>query len=245
MNKKRKLRLWVVIAFAIICLIGALYSSYKIITWKIDVNTNNKIKKEIKKSITVNNKEEYIIDFKSLKNINPDTIAYINVNNTNINYIVVKCQDNKYYLSHNFEKKKNLAGWIFMDYHNKLDDNDRNIIIYGHNMKDGSMFDSLKNTLTKEWYQNEDNHIITLVTEENTYRYQVFSNYDIITEDYYINTIFSNDEEFFNFINTLQKRSIYDYKVNLTKEDRILTLSSCLGDGRKRVVLHAKLIEKK
>ena len=111
-------------------------------------------------------------------------------------------------------------------------------------MKDGSMFDSLSYVLNKEWQEKEENHIVTLITEQGTYEYQVFSTYTIIPEDYYITTSFNNNEEFGDFISTLKSRSIYDYQVEVSKEDKILTLSSCIGDGKKRVVLHAKLINK-
>ena len=248
MPKKKRLRTWVIITLLLMFLAGTIYYSYQIVLWKIHVNTNNKIQKKIKDSIKIIESKEdtkYEIDFNSLKKRNPDTIGYINVNNTNINYIVVKGQDNSYYLDHNYDKKWNKAGWIFADYHNKFDETDKNIIIYGHNMKDGSMFETLKDVLTKEWYTNPDNHIITLITENGTYHYQVFSTYSIVPEDYYINTKFNNNEEYYTFIKELKKRSIYNYNVELNNDDKIITLSSCLGDGSKRVVLHAKIIDKK
>ena len=68
--------------------------------------------------------------------------------------------------------------------------------------------------------------------------------YTIILEDYYITTDFNSEQEFDSFINTLKSRTNYDYQVEVTKEDKILTLSSCIGDGKKRVVLHAKLDNK-
>ena len=246
MKRVRRVRKWVVLSFILVCLISCIYYSYEVITWAIHVKANNKIIDKIEKIYIVDpEKEEFKVDFKSLKEINPDTIAYIKVNNTNISYVVVKGTDNSYYLTHNFEKKWNKAGWIFGDYHNKFDGEDKNLIIYGHNMKDGSMFDSLKDTITKEWYENKNNHKVTLITEDNIFSYQVFSSYSIAVEDYYINTIFTSNEEFNKFINTLKSRTVYDYGVEVTPEDKILTLSSCLGEGKKRVVLHAKLIDKK
>ena len=215
------------------------YNVYKLVFWKIDVTKNETIKKELNGSINKN-----IVNFKYLKKKNKDTIAYIKVNNTNIDYIVVKTDDNSYYLNHNFNNEKNIAGWIFADYRNKLDETDKNIIIYGHNMRDGSMFETLKYVLNKDWYTNEENHIVTFVTEKGLYKYQVFSSYSIKAEDYYITTNFNNDDEYYKFINKLKDRSIYDYKVELSSTDQILTLSSCIGDGKERVVLHAKLLEK-
>ena len=179
-----------------------------------------------------------------MKKQNNDTIAYLKVNNTSIDYVVVKTDNNDYYLNHDFNKKSNISGWVFADYHNKFDGTDKNIIIYGHNTQDGSMFGSLKNVLTEVWQKNEDNHKITLVTEKENYIYQVFSTYSIKAEDYYIKTNFNN-EEYEEFLNKIKSRSNYDYDVNVNNKDKILTLSSCTRSGINRVVLHAKLIDKK
>ncbi|MBP5678530.1 MAG: class B sortase [Bacilli bacterium] len=238
-----RLRLWVIIVLALLFLSGIIYYASKVIIWYQHVNENQEVIKEIKKNIKV--KEEKVeIDFDALKAINPDTVGYIKVNHTNIDYIVVKGNNNNYYLNHNFEKKWNVAGWVFGDYRNHFDETDKNLIIYGHNTKDGSMFDSLINVLEKDWYKNPENHIITLITEMGTYQYQVFSTYSIIPEEYYITTYFSSDDQFEKFVKELKTRSIYDYEVEVSGEDQILTLSSCIGEGYKRVVLHAKLIEK-
>ena len=230
--------------FIIICLIGLIYSLINIINWKKDVDDNKDILEEIKENIITNEENDLIkIDFKSLKEKNSDTIAYIKVNGTNIDYVVVKGKDNSYYLNHNFNKEYNIAGWIFSDYHNKFDETDKNIVIFGHNTKNGSMFGTLKNVLDKSWQDNKDNLEITLVTEKGQYKYQVFSTYSIIAEDYYINTLFNSDDEYSRFVNEISSRSNYDYNVEVNSNDKILTLSSCIGDGKKRVVLHAKLID--
>jgi len=100
------------------------------------------------------------------------------------------------------------------------------------------MFGTLKNVLEEEWYNNRNNHIITLVTENKTYKYQVFSVYEIENEEYYINTEFENNE-FKEFINTLKARSITNFNVEVTEEDNILTLSTCGDNNKYRVVLHA------
>ena len=246
MKKRRKFKTWVIILFMVLCLIGLVYSCYKIYNWNNDTNENKQIKDKIDDSISVDTKEEipkYKIDWDTIKEQNSDTIAYLQVNNTNIDYVVVKGKDNSYYLNHNFNKEYNIAGWVFADYHNKFDDTDKNIVIFGHNTKDGSMFGTLKNVLDKSWQENKDNLEITLVTEKGQYKYQVFSTYSITPEDYYINTIFNSDDEYSKFINKMKSRSNYDYNIEVDSNDKVLTLSSCIGDGKKRVVLHAKLIE--
>ena len=241
--KKLKINNLIILIVFLLCLLGLIYSSYKIIKWKLDVDKNNQIKDKIKNKITIKKDNKYVIDFKSLKEINPDTIAYIKVNNTNIDYIVVKGKNNNYYLNHNFNKEYNIAGWVFMDYRNKLDGTDKNIIIYGHNTKDNSMFDTLKYVLTKSWQANIGNQIITLVTEQQEYKYQVFSTYEINPEDYYLTTNFKSENNYLYFLDKIKNRSNYNYKVKLDKDDKVLTLSSCLGEGQTRVVLHAKLIK--
>ena len=225
----------IAIIIIIICLCGVVYSSYKIISWKLSVNENNKIKEVLEEKIKLEKDDKYNIDFKSLKEENSDTVAYVKVNNTNIDYVVVKGTDNDYYLNHNFNKEYNIAGWIFSDYHNKFDEADKNIVIFGHNMRDGSMFGTLNKILNEKWQTNEDNKKVILVTEKNTYYYEVFSVYSIKPEDYYIKTEFK-DNEFDEFVKTIKSRSVYDFKVDVSNNDKILTLSSCIGDGTKRVV---------
>ena len=82
-----------------------------------------------------------------------------------------------------------------------------------------------------------------MITEKGQYKYQVFSTYSIKPEDYYINTIYNNDDEFNEFLNKVKSRSNYNYNIEVNSNDKVLTLSGCIGDGKKRVVLHAKLIE--
>ena len=236
--KKKK-----IIVFIIeISLIGLIiFSLFKIFNWGKDNYENKKILDNLVNSVKVDKKNnKYIVDFKSLKEKNSDTIAYIKVNGTNIEYPVVKSNDNSYYLRRNFEKKYNVAGWPFADYKNKFDGNDKNIVIYGHNMKDGSMFGTLKKTLTTSWQENTENHKIILVTENNQYTYTVFSTYKIENEEYYIKTNFNSDDEYNEFLNTIKKRSNYDYNVTLNSDDQVLTLSSCANNNKYRIVLHAK-----
>ena len=241
--KRYRLKTWVVVLFITIFLAIITFSCYNLLMWKKGVNDNHKTIKDTKKYIKKEN-GEISIDFKDLKKLNPDVIAYIKVNNTNVNYVVVRTSDNDYYLDHNFNKKYSKIGWIFADYRNKLDETDNNIIIYGHNTKDGSMFGSLKKTLNKSWQNDKGNRIVTLVTEEKEYKYEVFSTYIIEPEDYYITTNFNSNKEYLSFLNELKARSNNNYNVELDYSDKILTLSTCTSGGKKRVVLHAKLVNK-
>ena len=147
-NKKYKEVIYYLIVYMILLFI-LIYSGIKIYKWYKDKTSNKEIVEQIKETVVVEDKneykEEYTIDFNKLKEQNKETVAWIKVNNTNIEYPVVKANNNNFYLNHSFDKSENLAGWIFADYRNKFDNTDKNIIIYGHNMRDGSMFGSLKN----------------------------------------------------------------------------------------------------
>jgi len=119
------------------------------------------LEEKISQVVIAENKDdaetEYQIDFEKLKRINNQVVGWIKVNGTQVEYAVVQAENNNYYLKRNLEKDYNTGGWIFVDYKNKLDGTDKNIVIYGHNMKDNSMFGSLKNILNEEWYKNEEN----------------------------------------------------------------------------------------
>ena len=183
------------------------------------------------------------VDFNDLKKKNKDTRGWIQVNGTNINYPFVQAKDNKYYLTHSFEKKYTDAGWIFLDYRNDINNLSKNNIIYGHARLNKTMFGTLKKVLTNDWYKNKDNHVIKLSTEKENTLWQIFSVYSIKTENYYITTNFDNDEEFKTFIDTMTKRSKYKFNADVSVNDTILTLSTCHKTDEK-VVVHAKLIKK-
>ena len=165
-------------------------------------------------------------------------MGYLKIKNTDIDYVVVKGTNNSYYLKHNLKKEYNIAGWIFADYKNMIDGNDKNLVIYGHDTKDGSMFGTLHNLLKKEVQEKNENEIV-FITENETTTYQIFSTYIIEPEDYYIKTDIK-DEEYNDFLTTIKNRSNYDYKINVGTEDNVLTLSTCTDNGKKRVVVHAR-----
>lgn len=215
---------------------GLIYSIYFIAIWQIDSNKTSKqiiaLEKTVKKSK---------IDFEKLKKINPDTKGWLQVIGTDINYPFVQSADNQFYLSHSFDKTNNQAGWIFMDYRNNANIFDQNTIIYAHGRVDGTMFGTMKNVLNYKWYSQSANHIIKLDTEKKETKWKVFSIYSITTTDDYIKTTFANTVEYMTFLDLITNRSIYKFKVDVGKNDKILTLSTCYNKTEK-IVLHAKLI---
>lgn len=197
-----------------------------------DIETNNN-----SNSLPIKNNYIY-----SLKEINSDVVAWLKVNNTNIDYPIVQTLDNEYYLKYNLYREKDSNGWLFMDYDNNTTKIDDNIIIYGHNRYlNGVMFGTLNKTLYKNWYTNKENQIIKFDTLYGSYQYKVFSIYIIPTTSDYLETNFDNSKDKINFLNILKDRSIYDFNITLNENSKIITLSTCQSDTT-RLVLHAVLI---
>ena len=246
-NKKNAKK--AVINFIIYLLLFSLliFSGFKICMWYIDNKNNKKITAQISEAVVIQEnkpeEEKYNIDFEKLKEQNEDVIAWIKVEDTDIEYPIVQTKDNEYYLTHSFDKSQNDAGWIFADYRNKFDGTDKNIVIYGHNRKDGSMFSTLHNFLDEDWLNSDRKVKIIFITEDETEIYEVFSVYEIKKENYYINTTFQNDNQLTKFLNTIQKRSKKEFNVEVSKEDTILTLSTCSDKRGYRVVTHARKVK--
>lgn len=178
--------------------------------------------------------------FEELLKKNTDTIGYLSVNNTKINYPVVQASTNSYYLNRDFNKRKNSMGWIFMDYRNDAKELNKNTIIYGHNIKQGIMFGTLKYALNSSWYKKESNQVITFNTPTKNMKWRIFSIYRIPATEDYLKTEFESDEEYMEFLNMLKNRSIYNFNVELNESSKILTLSTCFSHTTRHVV-HAVL----
>lgn len=268
-RKKKKNTTWIFVILCSIFISIIVFCLIKIFIWGKDNKDTSKVINDITNAVNVTlrddddntelvndtNEEEtsdywyYIkfplidVDITELKEKNSDTVGWINVNNTNINYPFVQTKDNSYYLNHSFDKKYNEAGWVFLDYRNNNDLNNKNTILYAHSRLDKTMFGSLSKVLKSSWYNNKDNHIIRLSTDTENTLWQIFSVYKIPEESYYITTNFNSNEEYTKFLNTIKQRSIHNFNTNLDTNDKILTLSTCYSDTE-RTVVHAKLIKR-
>ena len=268
-RKKKKNTTWIFVILFSIFISIIVFCLIKIFIWGKDNKDTSKVINDITNAVNVTlrddddntelvndtNEEEtsdywyYIkfplidVDITELKEKNSDTVGWINVNNTNINYPFVQTKDNSYYLNHSFDKKYNEAGWVFLDYRNSKNLNNKNTILYAHSRLDKTMFGSLSKVLKSSWYNNKDNHIIRLSTDTENTLWQIFSVYKIPEESYYITTNFNNNEEYNKFLNTIKQRSIHNFNTNLDTNDKILTLSTCYSDTE-RTVVHAKLIKR-
>lgn len=264
LRKKRRIY-GLIICFIAITLLS--YSGFQIWKWNLDNKKTSKQEKEIKDVVKVeevpasdedtlvnspqdknNDYWNYIklplinVNFDELLAKNSDTVAFLKVNGTNINYPVVQSNDNSYYLTHSYDKSKNDAGWVFLDYRNDINNLSQNTIIYAHGRWDTTMFGSLKNVFKNDWYNKTDNYVIHLSTPSYNSLWQIFSVYSIPTETYYLTSNFGTTESFQTFLNTIEGRSKWNFNAEVNTNDKILTLSTCYND-KEKVVLHAKLIK--
>lgn len=184
------------------------------------------------------------IDFDSLKAVNDDVIGWIYVEALDgVSYPVVRGTDNNTYLHMTYEKNYNFAGTIFIDYENSRDFSDCNTLVYGHNMKNGSMFGQLRKfTQDEETYKKSK--YFWVFTPEKDYRYEIISAYTTgVNSDTY--TLFKGPgQEFEDYLNTIVSRSeIHTEPGELSMKDKVVTLSTCTGNESTRFVVQGKRVD--
>ena len=184
------------------------------------------------------------VDFDKLKSVNEDVVGWIYVDALpDISYPIVKGKDNQTYLHQTYEKNYNFAGTIFVDYENSGDFSDCNTLVYGHNMKNGSMFGHLKKFREDDKLYKQDKYFWILTPERN-YRYEIISAYTTgVNSDTY--TLFKGPgEEFEKYLETIKGYSeIKTDDTDLTIKDKIVTLSTCTGNESTRFVVQGKRVD--
>jgi|LSQX01.3.fsa_nt_gb sortase B len=251
-----------------VSIIVFIYSSYNLISYFYDSYNNNKMYKglgelfyteeyeksndtnisgdasnneNIRKDETAKDEKRVLQRFLPLLEINPEIVGWISISGTNIDYPVVQTDNNEYYLSYDFRGNKARQGTIFMDYRNSPDCSDKNTIIYGHNMRDGSMFGVLARFKDKNFFQ--ENTTILFYTLYEITEWEIFSAYVTDTSFNYIKQNFTSDEEYLNFINAIKDKSMHKRNVELRKDDKIITLSTCSYEfNNARFVVHARRV---
>lgn len=206
----------------------------------------NKVMPNADKTKQVSAEERFIPDkdivdsLATLKEENSDTVGWLSFDSVDIDYPLVKAEDNYYYLTRTYKKTENRAGAIFMDAgcHDTL--LDYHSIIYGHNMKNGSMFGKLKQYREEEFFY--ENPFFTIYKSDGAYRYQIFSAHTIADSDEIYTLWYGNSDGFDEFVARMKRNSWYDTGVEVSPNDRIMTLSTCTASDDQRFVVHAKLI---
>ena len=180
------------------------------------------------------------IDFEALKQINPELVGWLQFDELDIDYPLVQTTDDAKYLTTTFEGEKNACGAIFLETAANSDFSDSYTIIYGHNMKNLTMFGKLKYYKTEEnFYQN--NRYFTIYTETGAMRYEIFS-YEDVDQNSEVYTIgFTADDTFDTFLKGRLMASYEDTGVEMTATDQVVTLSTCSTEGKRFIVMGKKI----
>lgn len=230
---KSKLILMVIIV--IICITIIIYKYYK-------HNTNSALDNiKIDKTQITEAKTEKMLKLEKLKEENTDIIGWLEIPNTKINFPVLQGTDNEYYMKHTYKKKYSTDGSIFLDKDYNWNLPSSNLLIYGHNNKNGNMFQGLLEYKKGSYYKEHPNINFTTLNDDSNYeiisvflsRVYYKSENDVFRYYYFINA--ENEEEYNNYINKCKKASLYDTKKSAQYGEQLLTLSTCeysQEDGR-------------
>lgn len=186
------------------------------------------------------------VDLKALRKVNKDVIGWIDIPDTNVHFPVLQGKSNKQYLFQSYKKEYLTAGSIFLDYRCKADFTDKNTVIYGHNMHNGNMFGKLKKYKSEE-YKNEHPHIYILLPGDVLNKYEIIAYFQAdVTGAVYDLPLEADCEEerFAQLKETIEEENLYAGSVELSEDDRLITLSTCTQDSRNdvRVVVIAKRV---
>lgn len=181
------------------------------------------------------------MDFTALKEINKEAVGWLRLEGSIIDYPVMHTDDNDYYIKHIYTGEANKYGALFADYRNTGLFTDKNTVIYGHNMLDGSMFSALAEYKQQDYY--EQFPTMLLYTPEGDYRIELFcgtvegGNYE------FVQFSFDSDEEFMEYIEGFRERSTFISDVIVEPEDRIVSLSTCSYENdNARYMVMGKLV---
>ena len=231
----------------IICIAVFLFSAYKVFLYFYSYMETEKELGHIQTLYIESEKKVPVEEFKTISNkfidlqkINSNIVGWIRLDDSKLNNPVLQTDNNEFYLHHNYLNEKSRAGSVFMDFRNNA--NSLHTIFYGHVMKNGAMFGELAKFANQKYV--ESHPYFTYETARQNYRLDVFAAYETTTDFYYIETNFT-DETYAQFIATIQEKSIIHTPVQVTAQDRIMTLSTCTTSSKdsERFVVHAKLVE--
>lgn len=254
--KNKKKNIWkalyiFLIAACLICIAGMLFYLQKdraeeaAIEEQQEVLSENYVKEDVEQEVE---KAELPIDFEGLMEVNPEIYAWLRIPDTNIDYPILQHEDEdqSYYLTRDIYGKSNVAGSIYTEYYNHKDFTDPNTIIYGHNMKNGSMFHNIRYFTDKEYF--DEHHELYIYLPEKILKYEIIACYEY-DDRHLIGTYdFLDEEVFAEYLEDIMNpRSMYTMireGVELTTADKLVTLSTCIANKpNNRRLLQAVLLE--
>lgn len=204
---------------------------------------------EIEKSKVTEEKTERMLQVEKLREENSDIVGWIEIEGTNINYPVLQGEDNSYYMTHNYKKEENTYGSIFLDKDYDWSIPSSNLLMYGHNLQNGSLFHDILNYKDESYYK--EHPIIRFTTENDDSEYDIISAFysrvyykseqNVFRYYYFVNA--DNEEEYNEFVENAKKASIYETGKTAEYGDQLITLSTCsyhTEDGRFAIVARKK-----
>lgn len=183
--------------------------------------------------------------FADLRAVNENIVGWVSVDGTKLNNPILQAEDNEFYLDRNFKDNSSRAGSVFMDYRNDMNASNRNTILYGHAMKNGTMFGDLKKYGNQDYA--EEHATVYFDSLYEGYDVEVFAAYETTIDFYYIETDFETDDDFNEYIGEVKERSLIDMPVDVEPDDQIITLSTCnnlVTSSDRRYVVQGKLVKR-
>lgn len=223
-----------------------LFCTYKVYEKISDYKQADQVYASLRESVNttiINLTETKTSRYDDLVKINSDYRFWIKVKNTNIDYPVTQGKDNSFYLTHDFNKKYLASGSIFMDFRNDFE-NDKNVVIYGHHMRNKTMFGELTELKKEKLFR--ENNIIEVEYKDKIYTYEIFSVYVEDAKKDFLKVKFESDSEYEDCLNNIKNKSLFKTNVDLDKDDKIVTLYTCSYEfNGARTIVHGKLISVK
>lgn len=238
----------------VICLGVFIYASYGLFDAFLDYYQNRKMlsnlqdmyySEEVDEPSDESNENALRSGFDELLKANENVVGWLTIDGTQIDYPILQSDNNIDYLTENFDGKESRAGSVFLDYRNDITSPNRNTVVYGHRMKDGSMFQHLTKFLDEDFFKS--NQTFEFDTLYSSYEAEVFAVYNTLTDFNYIETDFASGDEYEQLLEKMQGKSKFNTDVELSEDDHIITLSTCdyeLDENNGRLVVHAVLTEK-
>lgn len=242
-RKKHRLFRLILLIIVIGAILGIVFHFLDKEEVKQESNLLNTI--EVDETKITSKKTKRVLQIEELQKVNSDIVGWVEVEGTNINYPVLQGSDNEFYMSHNYEKKESVYGSVFLDKDYDWNMESNNLLIYGHNMQDGSMFHDLLNYADEQYYNEHPK--IRFTTPEEDMEYEIISAFrsrvyyksekNVFRYYYFVNP--ESKEEYEEFVKNAKEASIYDTGKTAEYGDKLITLSTCAyhtEDGRFAVV---------
>lgn len=226
----------------ILCILVILVAAGILAYYAIDYYRGQKTYNNIEETVTQETEDgTFTVDWQALQKLNSDIVGWIRTDNGDISYPIVQPGDNDYYLHHGVNKEELRSGAIFMDYTNTSDMTDDITYIYGHNMKDKTMFAKLNNYGDISYYKKSSG--FHLYTPERVYHYQIFSSYNANVVDVEFPITFAEEEEQQTYLDEIKQKSQYDTGVDVTNGQGVVALFTCNGNDESRRVVYGVLVD--